>query len=116
MFSPDDRLLAWARAPAAAGAGGEAIVWDIEAGKVRHRLRGHIGAVMGLAFHPDGDRLATGDEDGTVTLWDVGTGRQVLALPGRKPVGGLAFSPNGRHLARGLPDGGIEVLDATPLP
>jgi WD40 repeat protein len=63
-------------------------------------LRGHTDRVWSVAYSPDGRRLATGSEDGTVRLWDQETGRQVGLL--RSPelhVHSLAFSPDGSRLA-----------------
>ncbi len=50
----------------------------------------------GVAFSPDGQRLASGSQDGTVKVWDAHTGQATLTLEGG---GGVAFSPDGQRLA-----------------
>ena len=58
-----------------------------------------------VAFRPDGRRLATGSLDGMVKVWDLESGREVLALKGHtKGVFGLAFSPEGQRLASASQD------------
>src|SRR5262249_32619592 len=58
------------------------------------------GAFAALAFHPDGDRLATVTEPGGVTVYDVISGAEAIRLPGSPdssdslPIGTrIAFSP-----------------------
>jgi hypothetical protein len=46
-------------------------------------VRGHDGPVTAVAFGPDGSRLATASDDGSVRLWDAATGGEVAACPGR---------------------------------
>jgi WD40 repeat protein len=46
--------------------------------------------------------LASGSNDGTVKLWDVVTGQEVLTLKGHAAgVSSVAFSPDGKRLAVG---------------
>ena len=44
--------------------------------QVESRVPGHTEQVECLAFAPDGKLLASGSEDGTVRLWEIGTGKE----------------------------------------
>ncbi len=75
-------------------------------------LRGHDKAVICLAFHPDGNRVATGGTDGTVRDWDVAARRAIHVARGAgAPVHAVAFSPDGRWLASGDAKGGLRLRD-----
>src|SRR4051812_45012268 len=41
----------------------------------RATLIGHPSYVLAVSFSPDGKTLASGGSDGSLTFWDVGTGR-----------------------------------------
>jgi WD40 repeat protein/serine/threonine protein kinase len=66
------------------------------------------GGVLGVAFHPDSQRLATVADD--VKLWDRHTGKKLLSLPDSEGCWCIAFSPNGNLFAGGK-TGGVRVWD-----
>ena len=78
-------------------------------------LRKHSDYVMCVEFCPDGKRLASGGQDGTVKVWDATTGRLVHDLPGHAPdiVKDLAFSADGTVLASCGRDKVVRIWDTS---
>jgi WD40 repeat protein len=73
--------------------------------------------VWGVAFSPDGRRLASGSHDGTVKVWDGATGTELVTLKGHAgTVWGVAFSPDGRRLASAHQDGSIKLWETSIPP
>ncbi len=72
----------------------------------------HPGATYGVAYAPDGDRLAAACEDGAVRVWD-GRGDLRLTLTGHVGrVYAVAFGPGGDRLASAGADRTVRVWDA----
>ena len=90
-LSPDGTLVA-------TSSKGLTRIWTID-GSPRQTLR-HPGSVLALAFTPDGERLATADDDSVVRLWRVRDGKLDERLPrlDRGRIIDLSFSPAGRRL------------------
>src|SRR5262249_58508415 len=83
-------------------------------------LRGHDHWIAGLAFSPDGTRLASAGYDHVVKLWDPATGQELRTLLGQRRFLCVAFSPDGTRLAAGCQENPItrdftvKIWDARP--
>jgi RNA polymerase sigma factor (sigma-70 family) len=120
-FSLDGRTVAAVTAPFREGQGsyGSAKwachLWESVTGKTIRRLVGSESNVDAIAFAPDGRTLATAGK-GIVQLWDVATGKELLAYRGQDAgvsLGAIAFSPDGTKLAVGYLDSTALLWDLT---
>jgi Tol biopolymer transport system component len=76
-------------------------------------LQGHRAVIYSLAFSPEGKRIATGSDDGTVRIWHSTTGKELHRFStAGSGVCAVAFSPNGKILAYSAFDGVIRLADS----
>ena len=107
-WSRDGRLLA-------AGCDESVVLWDMRDPGFRAVWHGHTGQIVDMAWSPDGQRLASASQDGTLRLWTVGQAQSVLTLKdadGATPLS-VAWSPDSARLACGTYDGVTLTFDAT---
>ena len=71
VFSPDGKRFVSAAPPDERGMSGVR-VHDWPSGRVRHTFVGHRAPVSAITFSPEGKTLASGAQDATVLLWDLG--------------------------------------------
>ncbi len=92
-FSPDGRF-------ALTRSYSVALLWDARTGAMLRAFKGHSDDIQAGAFSPDGSKIATGGDDGTVILWDVASGKALMTLDGQSiGVTGVAFSADGSRVA-----------------
>jgi WD40 repeat protein len=71
---------------------------------------GSAPAIRRLAFHPDGNYMLSGDSEGFVALWDVGTWKQVRKWPAHSEgIETLAISGNGLRAITAAADNTVVV-------
>jgi WD40 repeat protein len=104
-FSPDGSLrMAAVGRPVvdepADGPPNAAYIWD-KTGKEVAILKGHEGPVLGAAFSPDGQTVATASGDSSLRLWNLG-GQELQRLRGHVGrVTSVAFTPSGDAIVSG---------------
>jgi WD40 repeat protein len=108
-FSADGKLLA------CQGYDKTFYVLDWSAGREVCRLAPSKDDIRCMAFAPDGQRLASGGEDGAIRLWSAKEGNELFAWYTRDhgTVWAMAFSPDGRLLAcAGKSDTAVALWEA----
>lgn len=106
-LSPDgSRLACWGRNLEGVS------LWDTTTGEFLCNLASGDRNVRDVVFDPEGRRLATGAEDGTIRLWNVEGLKEEGQMARRKHASCcLSFSPDGRTLASGENTGEITLWD-----
>jgi WD40 repeat protein/serine/threonine protein kinase len=74
----------------------------------------HTGFVRSVAYNPDGKRLATRSQDGTIIVWDARTGDKRILHQGTRATVAfdtVTFSPDGKRVASSA-GGSAKIWDA----
>ncbi|MBI5205755.1 MAG: hypothetical protein HZA11_12650, partial [Nitrospirae bacterium] len=110
-FSPDGKYII--------AGGGDLILINSETGKIIRKFGG-TSILIGYhstVFSPDGKSLLAGAGGGSLTLWDVASGKKIMDLKGHEGVAALgtvnsvAFSPDGKYALSGGSDGTVRLWD-----
>jgi WD40 repeat protein len=87
-------------------------VWDAATGKLVFRTRPQVGAILTVAFSPDGRDLATPNRAGFAQIWDTRSGRLVSTFTGHSGEVDAAAHGPGQTVATSGTDGTVRVWDA----
>lgn len=95
------------------GASGQVRIWDVAAGRETKVLGDHSDTVHGVAFSPEGTKIATASIDKTIKVWEIASGKLLLTLKDHADaVWSVGWSPDGKYLASSSADRSIKVWDA----
>jgi WD40 repeat protein/serine/threonine protein kinase len=75
-------------------------------------LKGHTAGIVGLAYSPDGKRLASADRSGKVRVWDADLNPEALALKGHEQLLAMAFTAGGEQFLTAGSDQTVKVWHA----
>lgn len=93
VISPDGNTLI--------SAGQQVEIWDLTTRSRIRTLNGQTEFVYAVALSPDGQTIATGDDKGTIALWNFNTGQLQQRLNHGNIVYQLTFSADGKTLLSG---------------
>jgi WD40 repeat protein len=107
-WSPDGKMIGWGAAT------GESVIYLASTGEERLRLNSGNEQAYSVSFSPSSDRILTGNEDGTVRIWEAHNGDLLVELTGHQTaVNWGDWSPDGARVATaGYKDGKVIVWDA----
>jgi hypothetical protein len=116
--SPNGKMLALVGTDDVKHEGSESIsLWDVEAEKEVAVVRGSgAGSLRSVAWSPDGTRLATGAENGVVSIWELQrkerVPRRTAKLEGHAgAIAAIRFSPDKKILATSNKKGSVMLWD-----
>lgn len=76
-------------------------------------IEGKNGSISSIAIssaNEQGKLIASGNSDGTISLWNLGDGKLIATLRGHeKPVNAVVISPDGKMLVSGSDDNTIKI-------
>jgi WD40 repeat protein/class 3 adenylate cyclase len=98
----------------------EAALWQIvNQYRLQSELIGHVDTVNDVTWSPDGTRMASGSNDGTLRIWDAKTHSQLLQISAHPAssvytagVSKVAWSLDGTRIATAGTEGKVKVWDA----
>jgi len=107
VFSPNGALVA------AGDSQGNVRLFNVAGGETVHEMvPSRKSEVNSLDFSPDGKRLVTAGGDFLAHVWDVETGKEIVAkIRHESSISSAVFSPDGRHILTSSSDRTARIWD-----
>jgi transcription initiation factor TFIID subunit 5 len=89
-------------------------MWDISRGSAVRMFSGHTGNITTIECSPDGKTVASGDDQGSINLWDLTSGalKKRMRGHGKGGIWSLSWSVESRIIVSGGADMTVRVWDA----
>jgi WD40 repeat protein len=83
---------------AVGGDDGSLVVWDMQTRRIVRRLLGHAALITCISWSSDGSLLMSAAEDWNVILWNVFTGKKLMARQYSSPITMACLCPANRFV------------------
>ena len=114
-ISHDSKYLACSYSDGIDHVNGIVKIFEIETAKLTKTLTGHAKKISSVSYTPDGKYLATGSEDSTLKVWDVGSGKCLTTISdiivGMQGETSIIYSPDGKVLTTLHKDNTIKLWE-----
>ena len=90
-YSPDHTYLATA-------AGRSIQLWDAKTMRLVRKFNGHSNSIRDMCFSPDNKRIASIALDGTLRIWNVKTGKELMRFSDFAHCMTCSFTNDGKHV------------------
>jgi len=74
-------------------------LWDVDTGKLLHVFENNSNGVLSVAFSTDGHTVLSGNDDGTIRMWNVGSGELLVTMIASGKDDWLSITPAGFFIA-----------------
>src|SRR5262249_31523792 len=85
-------------------------VLDLDSGQSIHTLRGHTGWIKAMTVTPNGRRVVFGSDDGTLRLWDLKDGNELVGFTIDAHVTACVVAQDNRTIVAGDSFGRVHFL------
>lgn len=96
---------------ASGSADGIVRIWNIKTGECLHEFKENEYWIRSVTFSPDGQMLASGSDDQTITIWHLNANQSIKLSGHDHWIRAVAFSSNGRQLVSGSDDQTVRTWD-----
>jgi hypothetical protein len=84
------------------------VVWDVSTGEAVRYMTGHRDTIMSGSIFPNGERVVSGSIDGSIRLWSVAAGKEIVQMVGFRDGEWIVITPEGYYNASA--NGDTEML------
>ncbi|HEY6891025.1 MAG TPA: hypothetical protein VI300_24695, partial [Solirubrobacter sp.] len=88
------------------------VLWDVEKSCIATTLADRYNGTLSIAWSPDDTQILSGQTEGKVRLWDLGTRRATKLRGASGDVNAVAWQPRGDLVAAATLESGIVVWSA----
>ncbi len=90
------------------------VIWNLRSGKELHRIVGHDGATVAIAFSHDGNRIVTSSDDRILRIFDASNYKQLRQIEGNHcRANSVHFTNDDKLVVSAMADGVVKLWNSS---